>query len=112
MPRVHPKVPELEVWLDRSPLGHVNVSPKGVAGTFKVIDNRTVMYQDLSGSGSGMSFTSAPLLTVRSHHSAMELETISHLRENGRVTVMFQEFEGAPRIVRLFGTGTHSDKHA
>ena len=36
------------------------------------------------------------------------IETIAHLRENGRITVMFQEFEGAPRICRLFGTGVHS----
>ncbi|KAF8320028.1 hypothetical protein DL93DRAFT_2074347 [Clavulina sp. PMI_390] len=74
-------------WVATAPLspdGHVNVSPKGVAGTFKVVDNRTVMYQDLTGSGS---------------------ETIAHIRENGRITVMLQEFEGAPRIVRLFGIG-------
>ncbi|KAF9514514.1 hypothetical protein BS47DRAFT_1372310 [Hydnum rufescens UP504] len=74
-------------WVASAPLsqtGHVNISPKGVAGTFQVIDNKTVMYQDLSGSGS---------------------ETIAHLRENGRITVLFQAFSGAPRIVRLFGTG-------
>lgn len=32
-------------------------------------------------------------------------ETIAHLRENGRITIMFTAFQGAPRIVRLFGTG-------
>ncbi|KAF8344249.1 uncharacterized protein EI90DRAFT_3165642 [Cantharellus anzutake] len=52
-----------------SPAGHVNVSPKGIAGTFKVLDKNTVMYQDLSGSG---------------------VETIAHIRENGRITIMFQ----------------------
>lgn len=36
------------------------------------------------------------------------IETISHLRENGRMTIMFCAFEGAPQIVRLFGTGTFS----
>lgn len=34
------------------------------------------------------------------------VETISHLRENGRITIMFCAFEGAARISRLFGTGT------
>jgi len=75
-------------WVATSPLspdGHINLSPKGVAGTFHVIDERKVWYEDLTGSG---------------------VETISHLRENGRITVMFNAFEGAPRIVRLFGKGT------
>lgn len=64
--------------------GHVNLSPKGHADTFAVIDDRTVAYLDLTGSG---------------------VETIAHLRDNGRITVMFTAFEGAPNIVRLFGTG-------
>jgi len=75
-------------WVATSPLspdGHINVSPKGVAGTFHVIDERRVWYEDLTGSG---------------------VETISHIRENGRITVMFNAFDGAPRIVRLFGKGT------
>lgn len=33
------------------------------------------------------------------------IETISHIRENGRITVMFSAFEGPPRILRLFGVG-------
>ena len=33
------------------------------------------------------------------------VETISHIRENGRITIMFNSFEGPPRIVRLFGKG-------
>ncbi|KAL1747204.1 hypothetical protein HDZ31DRAFT_32535 [Schizophyllum fasciatum] len=67
--------------------GHVNVSPKGVCmeDTFHVVNSKTVWYEDLSGSG---------------------VETISHLRENGRITVMFTAFDKPPRIVRLFGTGT------
>lgn len=64
--------------------GHINVSPKGIAGTFAVLDDRTVAYLDFIGSG---------------------VETIAHLRENGRICVMFCAFEGPPRIVRLHGVG-------
>ena len=64
--------------------GHVNASPKGMAGTFAVIDDHTVAYLDYSGSGA---------------------ETIAHLRDNGRITLMFTAFTGAPQIVRLQGTG-------
>ncbi|KEP52048.1 pyridoxamine 5-phosphate oxidase [Rhizoctonia solani 123E] len=74
-------------WVATAPLnakGHVNISPKGVVGTFKIIDNKTFFYQDLTGSG---------------------VETASHLRENGRITVLFNAFEGPPRICRLFGIG-------
>ncbi|KSW28281.1 pyridoxamine 5'-phosphate oxidase family protein [Cellulomonas sp. B6] len=66
------------------PGGHVNVSPKGVGGTFAVLDERTVAYVDLTASGS---------------------ETIAHLRDNGRITLMFCAFEGPPDIVRLHGRG-------
>ncbi|QRV91799.1 hypothetical protein RhiJN_19817 [Ceratobasidium sp. AG-Ba] len=57
-------------WVATAPLsadGHVNVSPKGLAGTFKLLGPNACFYQDLSGSG---------------------VETISHLRENGRITIM------------------------
>lgn len=64
--------------------GHVNVSPKGGQGSFAVIDPTTVAYLDVTGSG---------------------VETIAHLRENGRITVMFCAFEGKPLIVRLYGRG-------
>jgi len=64
--------------------GHVNVSPKGHADTFTVIDDHTVAYLDLTGSGA---------------------ETAAHLRDNGRITVMFCAFDGAPNILRLQGTG-------
>ena len=64
--------------------GHVNVSPKGYADTFAVVGPRTVAYLDLTGSG---------------------VETIAHLRDDGRVTLMFCSFEHRPRIVRLYGTG-------
>lgn len=68
-----------------SPTGHINVSPKGYEGTFNIVDRKTVWYEDLSGSG---------------------VETIAHVRENGRITIMFCAFEGPPRITRLFGRGT------
>jgi hypothetical protein len=63
--------------------GHVNVSPKGL-DTFAVVDPRTVAYLDLTGSG---------------------IETIAHVRQNGRLTLLFCAFEGPPRLVRLYGTG-------
>src|SRR6188508_480356 len=66
------------------PGGHVNVSPKGVDGTLAVLDDHTVAYLDLTASGA---------------------ETIAHLRENGRITVMFCAFDGPPNIVRLHGRG-------
>jgi hypothetical protein len=64
--------------------GHVNVSPKGLAGTFRVLDRSTVAYVDVVGSG---------------------VETIAHLRENGRITLLFCAFDGPPLIVRLYGSG-------
>ncbi len=64
--------------------GHVNLSPKGL-DTFAVVDPRTVAYADLTGSG---------------------IETVAHLRENGRITLCFCAFEGQPRILRLYGAGT------
>lgn len=64
--------------------GHVNVSPKGMAGTFAVLGPRRVAYLDYFGSG---------------------IETVAHVRENGRVVVMFCAFDAAPKIVRLHGRG-------
>lgn len=64
--------------------GHVNVSPKGMAGTFVVRSPWQVAYLDYSGSGA---------------------ETIAHLRDNGRITVMFTSFDARPTIVRLYGRG-------
>jgi hypothetical protein len=63
--------------------GHVNLSPKGL-DTFTVVDPTTVAYLDLTGSG---------------------VETIAHLRDNGRITIMFCAFDGKPLIVRLYGRG-------
>src|SRR3954449_12676997 len=64
--------------------GHVNVSPKGPIGSLRVLDEHTVAYLDVIGSGA---------------------ETIAHLRENGRIVVMLCAFQGPPRILRLNGRG-------
>ena len=64
--------------------GHVNLSPKGY-DSFRVLGPHAVAYLDLTGSGA---------------------ETIAHLRQNGRITVMFCAFAGKPNILRLYGTGT------
>ena len=53
--------------------GHVNVSPKGPIGSLAVLDDHTVAYLDVVGSGA---------------------ETIAHIRENGRVVVMLCAFAG------------------
>jgi hypothetical protein len=63
--------------------GHVNCSPKG-GDSIRVLDPQTVAYLDLTGSGA---------------------ETIAHLRENGRIVIMFCAFEGPTTIVRLHGRG-------
>ncbi|KAL0961522.1 hypothetical protein HGRIS_006463 [Hohenbuehelia grisea] len=78
-------------WVATAPLtadGHVNVSPKGIEGSFRIVNANKVWYEDLSGSGN---------------------ETIAHLRENGRITILFNAFEGPPRIVRMLGKGTYHE---
>ena len=85
----------IQTWLEKQPMffvatapndpdGHVNVSPKGGTGVFRVLDERTIAYVDLVGSGA---------------------ETVAHLQENGRIVVMFCAFAGAPKIMRFHGTG-------
>lgn len=64
--------------------GHVNVSPKGGTGCLAVPDENRVAYLDYTGSGA---------------------ETIAHLRQNGRITLMLCAFQGPPKIVRLHGRG-------
>jgi hypothetical protein len=75
-------------WVATAPLsssGHINISPKG-GQYFGILNPTTFWYLDLTGSG---------------------IETLSHLHEpgNGRITVMFNAFEGPPQIVRLWGKG-------
>lgn len=85
----------LAEWLTRQPVffvatapladdGLVNCSPKGNRHEFLVTGGRRVAFLDQTGSG---------------------VETIAHLRENGRIVLMFCAFEGPPRIVRLHGRG-------
>src|SRR4051812_9373489 len=85
----------LRTWIGAQPLffvgtapldadGHVNVSPKGPGGTLRVLGPRRLAYLDVVGSGA---------------------ETVAHLRENGRIVIMFCAFAGPPRIVRLHGHG-------
>lgn len=79
-------------WVATAPLsgkGHVNVSPKG-GQYFGVADVKTFWYMDLTGSGN---------------------ETISHLHEpgNSRITILFNAFEGPPRIIRLWGKGKYEN---
>ncbi|MEU6867393.1 pyridoxamine 5'-phosphate oxidase family protein [Streptomyces sp. NPDC046876] len=62
--------------------GHINLSPKGRKGTLVVIDEETLAYLDFGGSGA---------------------ETIAHVRENGRITLMWCAFAGPPNIVRIHG---------
>ncbi|MFG2957048.1 pyridoxamine 5'-phosphate oxidase family protein [Streptomyces sp. NPDC048291] len=64
--------------------GTVNLSPKGLTGSFAVLDELTLAYLDFAGSNA---------------------ETIAHLRENGRITLMWCAFQGPPNIVRVHGRG-------
>jgi hypothetical protein len=86
--------PDLAQWWREQPMffvatapgggdGHVNLSPKGY-DTLRVLAADRVAYLDLTGSG---------------------VETIAHLRENGRVTLMACAFTGNPRISRIYGRG-------
>ncbi|AGT94658.1 pyridoxamine 5'-phosphate oxidase-like FMN-binding protein [Rhodococcus erythropolis CCM2595] len=96
MGRVYEGIDEkLTTWLQAQPLfvvataplspdGLINCSPKGGVGSFVVLTSTRVAYLDLTGSG---------------------VETIAHVRENSRITLMFLAFDGPPKIVRLHGHG-------
>ncbi|MEQ8717571.1 MAG: pyridoxamine 5'-phosphate oxidase family protein [Acidimicrobiales bacterium] len=64
--------------------GHVNVSPKGF-DSFRVLGPHRVAFADMTGSG---------------------IETIAHVRDNGRITFMFCAFDGDPSIIRLQGAAS------
>ncbi|MDQ6934890.1 MAG: pyridoxamine 5'-phosphate oxidase family protein [Actinomycetota bacterium] len=64
--------------------GHVNLSPKGRRGTLRVLDPETLAFLDFGGS---------------------HAESLAHLRENGRITLMWCAFEGPPKVVRVHGAG-------
>lgn len=87
--------PDLTSWCMSQPLfyiasaptfgSHINISPKGLPSTtFSILSPNKAAYIDATGSGA---------------------ETIAHLYENGRCTIMFCSFEQSPRILRLFCTG-------
>lgn len=96
MGQVYEEIDErLATWLEEQPVffvataplaadGRVNCSPKGTAGTFAVLGPRRVAYLDLTGSG---------------------IETVAHVRENGRIVLMFCAFDQRPTVVRLHGRG-------
>ncbi|HHL43347.1 MAG TPA: pyridoxamine 5'-phosphate oxidase family protein [Hellea balneolensis] len=65
------------------PNGHVNTSPKGY-DSLRILDRKTIAYLDMGGSG---------------------IETLAHLKENGRITLMFMAFEGKANILRVYGRG-------
>lgn len=64
--------------------GRINLSPKGLADTFKVLGPNRVAYLDLGGSGN---------------------ETHAHLAADGRITIMMCNFEQPALILRLYGRG-------
>jgi pyridoxamine 5'-phosphate oxidase-like protein len=70
------------------PKGHINCSPKD-GYSIRILDSKTLVYLDLIGSG---------------------VETIAHIRENGRIIVMMCAFEGAPMIMRFHGRGEIIEK--
>jgi hypothetical protein len=63
--------------------GRVNLSPRDIA-SLRVLDPNSIVYLDLTGSSN---------------------ETAAHLLADGRLTLMFCAFEGAPMIMRLYGEG-------
>jgi hypothetical protein len=73
-----------------APEGHINLSPKGL-DSFRILSPKKVAYLDLTGSG---------------------VETIAHLKENGRVVLMFCAFQGPPKIIRLHGHGRALEPHS
>ncbi len=88
--------PKLSDWIEQQKLffvatsptdlnGHLNCSPKGM-DSFRILGPKLVGFVDLTGSGA---------------------ETIAHIRDNGRITILFCAFEGPPKILRLYGTGQY-----
>ncbi|KAF3191010.1 hypothetical protein TWF788_007196 [Orbilia oligospora] len=96
MPQYYKTIPSnLKTWALSQPLfftasaplkgSHINISPKGLpTSSLAIPTESTLLYLDSTGSG---------------------CETISHLYENGRVTIMFCSFDQSPRILRFFCRG-------
>ncbi|KAJ6264943.1 Pyridoxamine 5'-phosphate oxidase [Drechslerella dactyloides] len=101
MPKFYPALdPNLTSWALSQPLfftatapltgSHVNLSPKGLpTASLAIPTPSTLLYIDSTGSG---------------------CETISHLYENGRITILFLSFDASPRIMRLFCRGRVVEK--
>jgi predicted pyridoxine 5'-phosphate oxidase superfamily flavin-nucleotide-binding protein len=94
MAKPHSEItPELAAFITAQPMffvatapdeGRINVSPKGLDGTFRILGPHKVAFLNITGSGN---------------------ETAAHLRQNGRITLMFCSFTARPLILRLYGTG-------
>lgn len=63
--------------------GRVNCSPKGL-DSLRILGPRQLAYGDIGGSG---------------------IETVAHLKENGRIVIILCAFEGPPKIFRFYGRG-------
>jgi len=64
--------------------GRINLSPKGYAGSFRILSESRVAWLDLGGSGN---------------------ETHAHLAADGRITLMFCAFDRPAWILRIYGRG-------
>lgn len=96
-----PEIDErMQRWIERQRLffvstapladdGRINCSPKGLDG-LRVTGPRQIVYLDIGGSG---------------------IETVAHLKENGRIVIMLCAFEGPPKIFRFYGRGTVVEPH-
>jgi len=69
--------------------GRINCSPKGLDG-LRVLGPRQIVYADIGGSG---------------------IETVAHLKENGRIVIMLCAFDGPPKIFRFYGSGRSVEPH-
>lgn len=92
--------PKIQSWMERqriffvstAPLasdGLVNCSPKGI-DSLRVLGPRQLAYLDVGGSG---------------------IETVAHLKENGRIVIMMCAFSGPPKIFRFYGQGVVVEPH-
>lgn len=90
----------MQRWIERQRLffvstapladdGRINCSPKGLDG-LRVLGPRQIAYADIGGSG---------------------IETVAHLKENGRIVIMLCAFDGPPKIFRFYGRGRPVEPH-
>jgi len=64
--------------------GRINLSPKGLDGSFQILGPHGVAFLNVTGSGN---------------------ETAAHLLQDPRITLMFCSFTKKPMILRLYGRG-------